>query len=96
MFEEWNEVECRPVTLETVGTFLADMMFNSRKIQCVKQGRDRSALCTTLHAYLTKSCNPALFCKEYQPQLSQRDQAIKRQLLDAGCSTDEANLIISS
>ncbi len=96
MFEEWNEVECRAVTLETVGTFLADMMFKSRKIQCVKQGRDRHALCTTLHAYLTKSVNPALFCKELTQHLTQRDQQIKRQLLDAGCSSAEANLIISS
>lgn len=93
MFEEWNEVECRPLTIETVGTFLSDMMFCTRKIACVRQGRDRYALCTTLHAYLTKSVNPALFCKE--ETLSKKDSMIKQQLLANGCSEEEANKIIS-
>lgn len=94
LFEEWNEVECRPLTQESVGLFLSDMMFCSRKIACVKQGRDRYALCTTLHAYLTKAIDSSLFCKE--PILTKKDQQIKEQLITNGCSEEEANKIISS
>lgn len=91
LFEEWNEVQQRSITKETVGMFLADMMFASRKIQVKQHARDRYSMCTALHAYLTKSVDPALFCK-----LDIKDQKLKEQLIENGCSEAQANLIIES
>lgn len=57
------------LTKTTVAQFLCYAMFQERVIRVIQQQRDRSALCTTLHAYLTKSANTELFIPKTASEL---------------------------
>jgi len=41
--------------INAVAQFLSQEMFQNRTIKCIVQQRDRTALCTTLHAYINRS-----------------------------------------
>lgn len=84
LFEEWYDIHgnSQSIDIKLVGTFLSDMMFSARKIVCVKQGRDRYSLCTTLHAYITKRVDPSLFMKDIQ--LSKKEQQIDEIIKSVG------------
>ena len=61
------EIKClkhlgdKDVTEKSVARFLAYAMFEERSIKCILQQRDRTALCRTLFAYMTKSSDIYLF-----------------------------------
>lgn len=91
MFEEWYEQRDDELTPRLVGEFLSDMMFNSRKIACVNRAADRYALCKTLYAYITRSCDATLFYKPPEPNKATLAQM--QQLKDSGYTDADINKI---
>lgn len=88
MFEEWNEHnDDEPITETLVATFLCDMMCHSRKIQVVKQQRDRNALTRSLFHYITKAIDPD-FCRPPLKTISE-DRQFEKNLIDLGFKENE-------
>lgn len=59
--QKFHEANPLNNSLNAVARFLATEMFQNRTIKCIVQQRDRTALCTTLHAYINRSTNIEYF-----------------------------------
>lgn len=53
-----------PLTIINVATWLCYAMFQERTMKVIIQQRDRTALCKTLFAYMTKSTDTSLFLEK--------------------------------
>lgn len=57
----WAETIAPPYSKAQIATWLCNQMFVSRTIMVVRDPRLRKNLCISLHAYVNKSTDPALF-----------------------------------
>lgn len=61
---DWAKMNDVEITMKSVAQFLCYAMFQQRTIKVITNQRDRTGLCKTLYAYISKSNNIELFMEK--------------------------------
>lgn len=88
---EWHALESKEITMKSIARWLCYVMFEKRTMKVLINQRDRTALCKTLYAYMTKSNDIDLFIEKtaQQKKLDEKYENLKSYIKDNLPSDDE-------
>lgn len=81
---EWLTMENKEVTLKNIAQWLCYAMFSQRTMKVLINQRDRTALCKTLYAYMSKSDDINLFVEKtsQEKKLDKKYEDLKQYVAD--------------